>query len=769
MSKKKNKQENQEHIFCAYEDGQGKFVEYLQQAKNKINQYTKNNYKLNLWKDINTNGKFIIEEIKKEIKNSNFFICELSKLNWNVFFELGYAIGCEKSVKLFLEDDSSQKEEFKKLKLLNGCGYTAYKSHETIQKSLEKGFNSQDDTSELKEFGKQCRSNTASDQLLIITNTKEEQAIIEIKQHLTEKNIPYKFNNTKEAVYRTKTWYKENISKSYGVIIHLSFDKEKKIKRENAENSFIAGICDAIEKPYMFIGHSSIDPPMDYKEHFVKYDKETEVVNDVNKFLEHRINYLAQKGAKEQELVEKQTCKINKIKPYFDFIAEEEDKILDYFFENQFYTNALNNQGIKIIVGRKGTGKTALFIKLKNKLVSSPYTITAILNPDKSDFRNTIEVLSDVDQSHKERILVTLWEIVILSTLCQEIKKNEKKQDDNTSCDDTFIKYLEQNKNIGFFKVLQEYQEKKENKHILEIHNEPFYHLIKNKFYNYIEDKKYLKLNIIADNLDCIWDEDIKRDVQANIIKSLFDYIIEFQKRLQDINNIKVNFCFFLREDIFINIKETIKFEIDKFEARTIKMNWENRKDDLKAIIDARFSNAFSITSKEDIEKAWLNHFKSFTSSKNAFDEIFKHVIIARPRDLIMYISNLFLSSNAEIISDDDFNEADKEYKSFVYDNMKLEINSIFNQSDIVFNKINKKFDNLYENMEGHEFMKAIQDELENEEESYKFLEHLIKLNYLTCKIDNTIYNDVEKIQNKFKEKKFLFFRKNKIYFRFNQ
>lgn len=48
------------------------------------------------WKTANVSGKFIMQEICKEIDKNDFFACDITCLNPNVLFELGYAIARKK-------------------------------------------------------------------------------------------------------------------------------------------------------------------------------------------------------------------------------------------------------------------------------------------------------------------------------------------------------------------------------------------------------------------------------------------------------------------------------------------------------------------------------------------------------------------------------------------------------------------------------------------------------------------------------------------------
>lgn len=74
---------------------------------------------LKSWEDLRINGKYIISEICAAIDKSDFFCADITAINPNVMFELGYAIATNKRIWL-IRDESyvDAKKEFEQLRLL---------------------------------------------------------------------------------------------------------------------------------------------------------------------------------------------------------------------------------------------------------------------------------------------------------------------------------------------------------------------------------------------------------------------------------------------------------------------------------------------------------------------------------------------------------------------------------------------------------------------------------------------------------------------------
>ena len=48
------------------------------------------------WEEIDIPGRFIATEVLKFIEKGNSFVADITKLNFNVVYEVGFAIGCRK-------------------------------------------------------------------------------------------------------------------------------------------------------------------------------------------------------------------------------------------------------------------------------------------------------------------------------------------------------------------------------------------------------------------------------------------------------------------------------------------------------------------------------------------------------------------------------------------------------------------------------------------------------------------------------------------------
>ena len=93
--------EDKVSCFVAYPSKPDSLAEILEKAIEEI--YKGQKVVINGWKSTSTTGKFIITAICTDIELRNIFICDLTNLNHNVLFELGYAIARKKRVWILID------------------------------------------------------------------------------------------------------------------------------------------------------------------------------------------------------------------------------------------------------------------------------------------------------------------------------------------------------------------------------------------------------------------------------------------------------------------------------------------------------------------------------------------------------------------------------------------------------------------------------------------------------------------------------------------
>src|SRR5687767_10739033 len=81
------------------------------------------------WAQIGAPGRFIVEGILQRIDEANFVVADITRLNFNVTFEIGYAIGRSKRVVLTVNEAlSPHKREISQLGIYDTLFYASYEN-----------------------------------------------------------------------------------------------------------------------------------------------------------------------------------------------------------------------------------------------------------------------------------------------------------------------------------------------------------------------------------------------------------------------------------------------------------------------------------------------------------------------------------------------------------------------------------------------------------------------------------------------------------------
>lgn len=98
-------------------------------------------HEIRSWVENDIAGRFLVEPILQHIRESDFLVADITKLNFNVTFEVGYAIGSSKRV--FLVKNSLINDDTKilpELGIFDTLGYQTYPTGSEVAVFLSRSF-----------------------------------------------------------------------------------------------------------------------------------------------------------------------------------------------------------------------------------------------------------------------------------------------------------------------------------------------------------------------------------------------------------------------------------------------------------------------------------------------------------------------------------------------------------------------------------------------------------------------------------------------------
>lgn len=756
-------------IFFAYQgrskENADENVDAILKAIKTYNQY-QSTFEAKSWEDYKKTT-VINKEVLEAIDRCTIFACDVSYFNHNVLFELGYAIGKDKKILILLNKDINNATATYNEFLLKSVRYTSFNNAKDITTALR---NKNYEDGLLNKYVNIANVSEGSNDLFYIQSAIKNEPSIELTESIDElrkeRNFSLITDDSSEVEYKPTEWYFQNIVKSKHAIIHLLGQGLTDAFKINAKNSFFAGLALGLNRKVILAAPAKFKAPLDYHDIIVQYSSAENLVNTVIDLLSKNLPVIEKPKLEEKEIHELNLIKLG---VGCEVAEQEKEELLKYFIETAAYFAALR-QNKSVIVGRKGAGKSAIYIKTLNELENDKRHYIVSLRPESDDLLEDVE-LSDLYHSPSAKItfFTTVWKLVIFSKLSQIIYERIMEKEAHSSysmAEDDLINFVEQNElllKMNVFGVVREISNRLRKgsidspqvledlyKHFLN----PMVGIVKDYFKSI--NAKYYKIIILADNLDKTWDAEHDLDIQTDLILSLLEIEEKIKKMLSDSKDeqVDVKDVIFLRKDIFEYVLKIVS-EPDKLMTMAHEINWEDYPELLRKVIEDRFMHILNLKNSAEVEKAWSDFFE-FKDRKHPFDVI-AEIITRRPRDIIYFVSRLFESAvnkGHKKVTDEDLKFAIENYTKFLNGNLVAELKAEFPEISDILTQLQQHHGEILEYKKLDQILDSVGYAQDRKESLVK---NLFEKGYMLGFDDKTRkpFSDIKTLQEKLRERRY--------------
>lgn len=659
---------------------------------------------LQTWEDCRVGGKLVIREICDSIEGKKLFCADMTGMNANVMFELGYAIARNKRIWLLLDHSYvDSNAQFEQLKILTTVGYAKYSNSEQIVK----GFYSDQPFSDLEktlydQVIKRNLSQTPPPKIVYLKSLHDTEASIRITNSIAElegEGIPVIVDDPKESAAQSLTWYGVQVHSSIAVVCHFTSPNRVGARLPNARCALVAGLAFGMDKPVLMLAENNFLAPLDYRDILLQYQTADQAshlfdlwrANISREFREKRL--IQQEHATHQRLAtELKGLQIG------EYIAENDTGPLaeECFVETSAYREALNGNQV-LFVGRKGSGKTANLLKLASTLGKSRDNVVCVIKPAAYELEGVIDLLGKYkERDAKGYAIESLWKFLILTEMAKAAARaaaaSESAPVPNRAgppAADARLAGLMQaddGKLSGEFSVRLERcvsalmgsadrQSGVEGTRIAisEALHQRELHDLRDVLGEVLSSKR--SVTILIDDLDKPWDKDKRSDldVLAQFLLGLLDAAnrlrTEFRRSDSRRYPVNLNVVIFLRSDIFDRLLIVAR-EPDKIPYS--KLLWGDR-ELLMRVIEERFVASHEGTVRP--EEMWKRYFCERVRGLPP-REYFATRILPRPRDLVFFVKAamaMAVNRNHASVTQEDILDSEKQYSQFAFGNVLIE------------------------------------------------------------------------------------------------
>lgn len=665
-------------VFFAYPSNPSVIGQPIENAINKSRD-------VKSWKALDIYGHFIAEEVVAGINNCNTFVADISVLNFNVTYEIGYAIGKQKRV-LLTKNSSIQEIEpyIREVGIFDTIGYSSYENSTQLSDLIHSPISN----NPLKIL---FPINTKAPVYLIDTKHKTDWAT-RIVSRVKKAGYIYRSFDPNESPRLSAYDAISQVASSYGVVVPLLSTAYESSSIHNMRASFIAGLSDGMGKATCIMQSGDDPVPLDYR-NFVNVTYHPSDVDDCIAAFASRVAKAFQKG---DTYKKSQTTSFLQSLDLGASSAENEMKTLDnYYLHTDQFLKSLRGE-VHLCVGRKGSGKSAIFLQIRDRERSrnKSRNIVLDLKPEGYKLVKFKElVLSFLEEGTLQHTIMAFWEYVLLLEICHKLLLKDKKR--HLIDHNLFEQYkkLSELYNItdydteGDFseritgligKIHSEYQKEFSKKDNLRLSSAQVTELL------YRHDVKSLKAEVLSymkhkdilwllfDNIDKGWPTTGLEHEDLIIIRALIESTRKIERQFGKFN-IDVKSIIFLRNDVYeLLVKETS----DRGKEANVMLDWTDP-DLLRELVRLRIIS--NIEEAMPFKSVWLRIFTSHYNGEESSQYLIDRSLM-RPRfllDLINQCKSFAVNLNHSVIEDDDIKKGLEAYSSDLLADIHYEIDDI--------------------------------------------------------------------------------------------
>ena len=679
-------------MFFAYASEPQRRVDAIRGAIERIQDGSEMGCKAADWTDLPVEGKVISCTICEAIRNARCVATDITDLNFNVLFELGFAIGAGRAIWPLVE--SSEDEEnrlYRAFDTLTTLGHSRYTNSKSIatkvlkKKPWLRGAHLQ--TPSLM-AGKPTR---AARQILYLRSPSDDEASLRVEEMLDNSDLAIIRDDPLEVAFQPISWYLTRLESCFAVLIELGEQADRRQSLHIAKCALVAGVSVACGRRLLMLGNDIDGGPIDYRDLLRSYKNAAAAAAITKEWLAPlpgELRELEQIARADITSAPSQGVPLLKRIDLGDYVAENElSDLAAYFVETPEFEDALAGT-FKVFVGRKGTGKSAVTHMVADRIRENKSNLVRVIVPKGYELTQIFRLVSEFDLSTRNRFVESLWKYLLsteaLIAIWEDLK--DKPLGASWSVAEAKIRDLvseyQDPMSLSFpGRIIQILQSQRQtingNEQVSEA--EILGRLQSGQMQNlrdvicgYLSSERR-ELTLLLDDMVPGWENVEQRGELSDLLLSMVTASRELWRdwdyRMAQAGCQAPSLLLFLRSDIFASMLQESD-EPDKVDHRPVY--WEDT-DALLDLVNKRIEA--SLGDAIDGVLNW-NDFLEPGFSYDAMKQIIAGAILGRPRDIIYYFGRVFFNVNrrgATRLAKRDFDAALRDYSEFALQALSAE------------------------------------------------------------------------------------------------
>ena len=631
------------------------------------------------WRDLQTVGQIIFCEICKASRFAACIVADVTTLNFNLMFEIGFALGLGLPV-IPVRDTTIVRDRaaFDRLALLDVIGYLDFQNADELATQLQSRLPGHAVSSPLA-------VPAHAHPLFVMKAAINTDGEVRLMSVLKKSPLRFRSYDPIETPRLSLQEARREVLGSFGVIAHLLSPDRDGARVHNARCAFVAGLATAAGKSVLLLQEGTERQPIDYRQIVTAYDNADQISHRVEPLIRHLLEQLQEVSRARIQVPEKLLERLD----LGDVAAENEILQLRSYFVRTGQFNDARRGHARLVIGRKGSGKTAIFYALRDSFWHSKSHLVLDLKPEGHQFTKLREVILDaLSPGFQEHTLTAFWTYILLCEIAEKVSDVEyswahRDVDRGHAFDYLVAQYrLHGLADTGDFseRLLRQVNRLSE-RFAVSVTPPSAGALTEALFRDDVRSLgdavgRYLvhkaEVWILVDNLDKGWPVRGASDTDVLIIRTLLEATRKLQRQLED-RGVDFHSLVFLRNDIYEHL---VRETPDKGKETTITLDWPDP-EVFKEMVRQRVESSTGLTGAFD--DVWPTIFDNYIGTEHSFAFIIARTLM-RPRDLLAFLRKAIevaINRGHECVAQEDIRAAEEAYSEDMLLAMSFELSDI--------------------------------------------------------------------------------------------
>lgn len=629
-----------DRAFVAYSGRDSGIAETIRSGVGKANRMLGRTLRYEPWIFNDIAGQPLVSPIIAGIDASKFVVADITYLNPNVVYEVGYAIGRGRRCFLIcnnrIEGDRRIASE---VGVFDTLGYESYSTDDDLAAVLTAHVNPSPIPFDL-----------TLDRLApvyVVEPPNRSGISTMMTSRLKKARYRYRSFNPSEDARLSAVDAIRQVASSAGILLSLLDGEGEDGKVHDTRTLFVAGLAHGMGKPTLILSHSRSTVPLDVRDVVKRFNYPDDIVQHISALSLEITEHLQQTHATPLGRSNKlQSLQIG------DPMAENEMTTLGtYFLSTDQYNRARRGEA-NLVVGRKGAGKTALFIQIRDEIRADKRNVVLDLKPEGYQLLKLREdILSHLTSGASHHLVTAFWEYLILLEIAYKLlEKDQRAHVHNHEIRDIYVALQETYFAEGYSvegdfserllalsqRIALDYGERYSGAEGIKLTTDQVTQLVYShdirKLRRQVSD--YLKHKegvwVLFDNLDKGWSTQGVDAVDALVLRCLIDAGRKIERDMRKDGN-TVHCIVFVRNDVYEHL---MQHSADFGKEMRVALDWSDP-DMLRALLKLRLATGLSLNPEKVVfEDLWpqlcISHYRGEETSAYIIERS-----LMRPRNML--------------------------------------------------------------------------------------------------------------------------------------